>query len=381
MKKELFMVGVLLLSAMSYTSCTLDNEEPAGITELRGAKSEWFKAEAALKLAAAAYKTAEIEMVNAQVQSQLIQNKIYEISLKQEELQYELDKAKAEVDKADYANQIAALEQAKKEAALAHEKRMLTLQKSLADAQKEYDKALYDLEAAAIGRDEDTRAAIATLKGNIATSMANINAAYVAIMNNEKEITALKLAGEDLKDVLEDQKSRDLALKKEKAANLEEQIATVEGVIAGFADVSAEIKAQEELIKTSVAQYNADKKELQKLVDDKDAENDALLKTQYDYKKGWMAKQEFATAAGIDATLANKLIKELFGTPTPEQERVLGLKYVVEEGEKIYSFDNADNKAVFTIPEYNVTEDEYGNTEITYTNYNENSTYKCNLVA
>lgn len=370
MKKELFMVGALLLSAMSYTSCTLDNEEPAGITELRGAKSEWFKAEAALKLAEAAYKTAEIEMVNAQVQYQLIQNKIYEISLKQKELQYELEKAQSEVTKADYANQIAALEQTKKEAALAHEQRMLTLQKSLADAQKVYDQALYDLEAAAIGRDETTRAAIATLKGEIETSMGKINTAYLAIMKNEKAITELKLAGEDLKDVLEDQKSRDLAEAKEKAANLEEQIATVEGVIDGFADVSAEIETQEELIKTSVAQYNADKKELQKLVDDKDADEKALEKTQWDYKKAWVAKQEFATAAGIDATLANKLIKKLFTTPTAEQERVLGLKYVVEEGEKIYSFDNADNKAVFIIPEYNVTEDQFGNTTITFKNYN-----------
>ena len=50
MRKWTYLVAALLMSGATatFTSC-IDTEEPAGITELRGAKAELLRAKAALK--------------------------------------------------------------------------------------------------------------------------------------------------------------------------------------------------------------------------------------------------------------------------------------------------------------------------------------------
>ncbi len=369
MMKKILFAGVLILSAGMYTSCTLENEEPAGISELRGAKSEWLKAQAAYELAEAAYKTAEIEMVNAQVQAQLLENQLKEIAVKQKALEYELAQAQAEVEKAIYAEQIVDLERQKEQALLTHEASILRLQEALAQAQADYDRALYDIEVSAIGMDEDTRAEIATLKGKIATSMNKINTAYNDIMSTSKDKLAMLKEKENAEPIILARIERVVAEAQVEADNLTEQVANVEGVIAGFEDVSALITAQEETIVAAVAQYNADKQKLQDLVDDKDAELDALKEVGYDYKKEWFTAAKFETAAGLDPIFANKLIAKMFSSVYAEHENDFGLTYTMEEGKEIYAFDNADNKLALSIPASTLITNESGIKNVNYSSF------------
>lgn len=64
MRKWTYLVAALLMGGVStsLTSC-IDNDEPYGIEQMRTAKAEFYAAQAA-------YKTAEIEYLNAQTQLQ-----------------------------------------------------------------------------------------------------------------------------------------------------------------------------------------------------------------------------------------------------------------------------------------------------------------------
>ncbi len=69
MRKWTYLVATLLIAGTTatFTGC-IDTDEPAGITELRGAKSELVKAQAAVELAKAEFKKAKVaeqELVNA----------------------------------------------------------------------------------------------------------------------------------------------------------------------------------------------------------------------------------------------------------------------------------------------------------------------------
>ena len=63
MKKTKYLVAALLLmgATTTFTSC-IDNDEPAGITELRGAKAELLKAKAVVEQARAQYVLAQVSL-------------------------------------------------------------------------------------------------------------------------------------------------------------------------------------------------------------------------------------------------------------------------------------------------------------------------------
>ncbi len=64
---ELLMVG----SSVTFTGC-IDNDEPAGIENLRGAKAELLKAKAAVEAAKADYVTMQARLVEANVKAKEI---------------------------------------------------------------------------------------------------------------------------------------------------------------------------------------------------------------------------------------------------------------------------------------------------------------------
>lgn len=66
MRKWTYLVAALLIggTAATVTSC-IENEEPAGITELRGAKAELLKAKVQVEAADAAYRMAETAWMQA----------------------------------------------------------------------------------------------------------------------------------------------------------------------------------------------------------------------------------------------------------------------------------------------------------------------------
>lgn len=95
-KKYLSVVlfGALMLgTAGTFTGC-IDNDEPAGIEELRGAKAELLKAKAAVEQANAAYRQAETAWMQAKVQEQELLNKGIELGNQKLELELKVQEAK-----------------------------------------------------------------------------------------------------------------------------------------------------------------------------------------------------------------------------------------------------------------------------------------------
>lgn len=133
MRKWTYLVAALLIggSAATFTGC-IDNEEPAGITELRGAKAELLKAKAQVQVAEAAYKEAETKIAAAKAA-------YLEEKVAQEKLRTALLEAQTEDAKAAIAEE-AALRAEKAKAAL------IAAQQASAEADALYQRALIDIQ-------------------------------------------------------------------------------------------------------------------------------------------------------------------------------------------------------------------------------------------
>lgn len=146
MRKWTYLVAVLLMAGTStslLTSC-IDNDEPAGITELRGAKAELLRAKAAVEQAEAAIKTAQVKWyeANAEIKNQ------------------EAEQAKL---KTDYLSTLytAQKDSISAKATLYKEKlnkKLIEAQQASAEANAAYQKALAEIEAALVGLQESAYA-------------------------------------------------------------------------------------------------------------------------------------------------------------------------------------------------------------------------------
>lgn len=170
MRKVKYLVAALLLmgATTTFTSC-IDNDEPAGITELRGAKAELLKAKAAVELANAAY-------VEAQTQYELAMVEQLNLTNEGIKLANELQQAKNEEEIANINNRI---EQNK----LIQQKILLQLNQELAEAQKKYDDAMAALELSKEFLSDEVLAVLEKVQQNY-------NNAYLALYGGLKTVTA-----------------------------------------------------------------------------------------------------------------------------------------------------------------------------------------------
>ena len=120
-------------SSVTFTGC-IDNDEPAGIENLRGAKAELLKAKAAVETANADYVTMQARLVEANVKAKEIENQMQELELQKKQ-------AKTEAEIAE----INALLEVQK---LQWEKLLVEAKQELAWAQKSYEDALKAIELA-----------------------------------------------------------------------------------------------------------------------------------------------------------------------------------------------------------------------------------------
>lgn len=132
MRKWTYLVAALLIggTAATVTSC-IDNEEPAGITELRGAKAELLKAKAQVQIAEAAIKTAQANLWQAQ--ADLKAEKVAQEKLQTELLAAQTEDAKKAIEEA------AAVRAEEVKAAL------IAAQQAAAEADYAYQKALLEI--------------------------------------------------------------------------------------------------------------------------------------------------------------------------------------------------------------------------------------------
>ncbi len=162
MRKWTYLVATLLMAGTTatFTGC-IDTDEPAGITELRGAKSELIKAQAAVKLVEVEWQKAQVANQELQNAALEISNKAAEIRLQLEELNVQMRKLQVEAQEATTAEakaraeaEIARLEVEKTE----HENRkallaeqfkadMILAEEATARAQETYRQAMEAIEA------------------------------------------------------------------------------------------------------------------------------------------------------------------------------------------------------------------------------------------
>ena len=144
-------VSMMLGVAPVFTGC-VDTDEPAGLSELRGAKAELLRAKAAVEQARVALvqakadlKAAEAESkrANAEWISQLARKQEIENDFEQAKNELELQKLQAQLDSIQTS-----LEYWKEEAAVRHEKKMAKLNEAAAKAQYAYEVALKQIEVA-----------------------------------------------------------------------------------------------------------------------------------------------------------------------------------------------------------------------------------------
>lgn len=135
MRKWTYLVAALLMGGVStsLTSC-IDNDEPAGITDLRGAKAELLRAKAQVELAEAEYRKAQIAIENAK--AAYLDEKV-----KQEQFETAIQEAKSQKD-------IAYWQQEAKKSLEKFNAEMYALQQATAQAELEYQRAMAAIELA-----------------------------------------------------------------------------------------------------------------------------------------------------------------------------------------------------------------------------------------
>ena len=151
MRKWTYLVAALLMGGVStsLTSC-IDNDEPAGITDLRGAKAELLRAKAQVELAEAAIRNANAAI--QQAKADYLQKKVAQEKLTTDYLTAKKEKKKialqqqAALREQTYLAQLYAAQTAAKQAELDYQTALAKIEISLATVKDDaYAEALYDL--------------------------------------------------------------------------------------------------------------------------------------------------------------------------------------------------------------------------------------------
>ena len=157
MRKVKYLVAALLLmgATTTFTSC-IDNDEPAGITELRGAKAELLKAKAVVEQANASMILAQAEYQKALAAHEQANADYRQAEVEMQKLLNELQAAQNEAEKAKLEAEIANYKNQMEEAALAHQTEMVRLQGVFAEQQRQYELILKQIKIAQeLGSDQE----------------------------------------------------------------------------------------------------------------------------------------------------------------------------------------------------------------------------------
>ena len=240
MKKwsKLVLVAMVSVGTMLVSGC-IENIEPAGIANLRGAKAELLRAQTALQAAQAAKVEAEAALVVAQ-------SKVQEAIAKQEEakalmLQYqaELQQAQNEVEKAALEQRIAELQAQAAVTAENLKAQLLNAQAATAAAQAAYEQALKDLAIAKNSLTPEQQGAIAALERQVAYERDQVELKTAALQNAAVALTkAVAQIDENGKSTL--------------IAGFEFDVVIAEASLEAAIEAEAEAKALLEVDKTLV---------------------------------------------------------------------------------------------------------------------------------
>lgn len=241
MKKWKTYVAPFALSMAILTGC-INNDEPAGINDLRGAKAEFIRAKTQFELA-----NVEIQKVKIDREKAALDYDKLLIAIKQLEL--EKGQTSAAYDKAMY--------QAKQDSLVAAQQVVMTdIKKKAAKAEEAYQKALIDLQIATLTyKDEEFQSKIATLTGDLQGARLGLTEANDDLLTANSNlidfVAGNKYYEKKLNLQIEEAKS-DVAIQEEVLANLQKieklpvsewskQVIEIDNQLAGITKKSQEL--------------------------------------------------------------------------------------------------------------------------------------------
>lgn len=176
-KKYLSVVlfGALTLGAAGMFTGCIDNDEPAGIEQLRGAKAELIAAKAVVEQARAEYILAQAEYQKALAAHEQANADYRQAQVEYQKLVNDLKAAENEKDKILYQEQIELAQQRMEEAALTHQNTMLELQATNAALKRNYELVLKQIAIAEAIMSDKQKVSVAFLKNEVNKTYAIIN--------------------------------------------------------------------------------------------------------------------------------------------------------------------------------------------------------------
>jgi len=221
-------------SSVTFTGC-IDNDEPAGIENLRGAKAELIKAKSAVELAKADYKAMEVKWLETQVKAKEIENQMAELKLQKQQA-----KTEAEIAKINAQLEIAKVN---------WEKDMLAAKEQLAWAQKSYEDALKAIELAESVLSDGEREVLQSAKSFLTDATKDMNKKYQAMIDAQEDLSDAYLDFDE--EAAKTRINQDIALKNIEKAAAERNIKRLENILAkdfGTADWEKEVQELEDSI-------------------------------------------------------------------------------------------------------------------------------------
>lgn len=298
MRKWTYLVAALLVggATTTFTGC-IDNDEPAGIEQLRGAKAEFIKAKAAFE--------------DALTQIQLVKVEREQVALEADKVALDLQKLNLEKEQASTAWLKDSLQARQDTLAASLKEQLLAIQKKEADTNADLQASLAALEVAMVtAKDEAFGEAIKDVKEALAGITKGESHTYGALDYLKNSNARLLKAKSDLLDFLSDNKYLEDKLNAgidEAKAALATQEKVLEDMKTFAATPTSEWNTKLVEISKQIAAVNADVVAKSEAIAKQTAEIQPVLADIEREKAKLNTKDKSFTIPVVDAALQNDL--------------------------------------------------------------------------
>ena len=298
MRKWTYLVAALLVggATITFTGC-IDNDEPAGIEQLRGAKAEFIKAKAAYE--------------DALTQIQLVKVEREQVALEADKVALDLQKLNLEKEQASTAWLKDSLQARQDTLAASLKEQLLAIQKKEADTNADLQASLAALEVAMVtAKDEAFGEAIKDVKEALAGITKGESHTYGALDYLKNSNARLLKAKSDLLDFLSDNKYLEDKLNAgidEAKAALATQEKVLEDMKTFAATPTSEWNTKLAEISKQIAAVNADVVAKSEAIAKQTAEIQPVLADIEREKAKLNTKDKSFTIPVVDAALQNDL--------------------------------------------------------------------------
>ena len=174
-------------SSVTFTGC-IDNDEPAGIEELRGAKAELIRAKVAVEAANAARENANAALILAKAEIQKAKAAYWNAQAAQEQAKADSMAAASDAERAKADSLIAHYKQKMEEAVLEHDSTMVKLQQKLAEANRQYELAIKQIEIAKATLSDSEKVTVESLQTTLDTAKGDVDRITGQVDEAEKDL-------------------------------------------------------------------------------------------------------------------------------------------------------------------------------------------------